>query len=424
MPIVVFVANPTRLRAMAGHLTGLWNPDLNHHLTGPDRQCSAPVRLVISVAALLLGMICAAKAEPGIYDDRVVFGQSAAFEGPAASLGTAFRDGLQAAFAEVNRAGGVQGRRLDLISYDDGYEPERAIANTNRLIGEDDVFALIGEVGTPTSRAAQPIAEKNEVPFVGPFSGAAFLRNAALKTVINMRASYDEEAETLVDYLTADLGFDRIAVLYQDDTFGLSGLAGVITALQNRGLEPVADGTYRRNTTAVKRALLTIRRADPQAIVIVGAYKPTAVFIRTARDIGMDTVFAALSFVGGQALAAELGRTEGTVLVSQVVPLFDDRSLPLVSRFRDALAANAPEAEAGFVALEGYIVGRLAIDTLDRLGQQPTRAAFLALFGKPAVFDIDGLELTYDAGDNQGSDEIYLTKIQPDGSFATVDQPE
>lgn len=424
IPIVVFVANPTRLRAMAGHLTGLWNPDLNHHLRGPDRQWSAPVRLVISVAALLFGAICAAKAEPGIFDDRVVFGQSAAFEGPAASLGTAFRDGLQAAFAEVNRAGGVHGRRLELISYDDGYEPERAIANTNRLIGEDEVFALIGEVGTPTSRAAQPIAEKNDVPFVGPFSGAAFLRNAALKTVINMRASYDEEAETLVDYLTANLGFDRIAVLYQDDTFGLAGLAGVTTALQNRGLEPVADGTYRRNTTAVKRALLTIRRADPQAIIIVGAYKPTAVFIKTARDIGMDTVFAALSFVGGQALAAELGRTEGTVLVSQVVPLFDDRSLPLVARFRDALTASAPEAEAGFVALEGYIVGRLTVDALDRLGPQPNRAAFLALFGKPTVFDIDGLELTYDAGDNQGSDEIYLTKIQPDGSFAAVDQPE
>lgn len=422
--VVVFVSIPTRLRAMAGDQTGLWKPDINHHLMVLGWQRPVVLRLVLSIAALLLGAISTAKAEPGIFDDRIVFGQSAAFEGPAASLGTAFRDGLEAAFAEVNRAGGVHGRRLELISYDDGYEPERAIVNTNRLIAEDAVFALIGQVGTPTSRAAQPIAEKNDVPFVGPFSGAAFLRNAALTTVINMRASYDEEAETLVDYLTADLGFDRIAVLYQDDTFGLAGLTGVTTALQNRGLEPVADGTYRRNTTAVKRALLTIRRAEPQAVIIVGAYKPTAVFIKTAQDIGLDAVFAALSFVGGQALAAELGRTEGTVLVSQVVPLFDDRRLPLVARFQDALTASAPEAEAGFVALEGYIVGRLVIDTLERLGPQPTQAAFLALFAKPAVFDIDGLELTYDAGDNQGSDEIYLTKIRPDGSFAAVDQPE
>lgn len=423
-PLVVFVANPTRLCGMAAQDTGLWKRDEKHRLTGQGRQSSARLRWVYSVAALLLSAIAPAKAEPGIFDDRVLFGQSAAFEGPAASLGIAFRDGLMAAFQETNRSGGVHGRQLDLTSYDDGYEPERAIANTNRLITDDEVFALIGEVGTPTSRAAQPIAEKNGIPFVGPFSGAAFLRNSALNTVINMRASYDEEAETLVDYLTADLGYDRIAILYQDDTFGLAGLTGLTAALQDRGLEPVADGTYRRNTTAVKRALLTIRRANPQAVIIVGAYKPTAVFIKTAHEIGLDVTFAALSFVGGKALAAELGPRDKAVLVSQVVPLFNDSNLPLATRFQDALTASAPEAEAGFVALEGYIVGRMAIETLQRLGEQPTRESFLALFQKPATFSIDGLELTFDAGDNQGSDQVFLTEIRPDGTFAAVDRAE
>lgn len=379
---------------------------------------------MFTAIVLLFAATSMARAETGIFDDRILFGQSAAFEGPAASLGTAFRDGLNAAFNEVNRSGGVNGRQLELISYDDGYEPERSIENTNRLIAEDAVFALIGEVGTPTSRAAQPIAEKNGVPFVGPFSGASFLRNAALNTVVNMRASYDQEAEALVEYLTTDLGLRRIAVLYQDDTFGLAGLAGVTTALKERDMETVADGTYRRNTTAVKRALLTIRRANPQAIIIVGAYKPTAVFIKTAQSIGLDATFAALSFVGGKALAAELGPTSGTVLVSQVVPLFNNRSMPLVKRFQDALATSAPEAEAGFVALEGYIVGRLAIGTLERLGSEPTRTAFLELFRAPAVFDMDGLELTFDTGDNQGSDQVFLTKIQPDGTFAAVDTAE
>ncbi len=371
-----------------------------------------------------VGPISPARTETGVSDDRVVIGQSAAFAGPAASLGTAFRHGLIAAFEEANRTGGADGRNLELVSYNDGYEPEQAIANTNRLIHEDAVFALAGEVGTPTSRSAQPIAEKNGVPFVGPFTGAAFLRNPALTTVVNVRASYDQEAEALVDYLAGDLGLSRIAVLYQDDTFGRAGLNGVVAALEKRGLALVADGTYRRNTTAVKRALLAIRRADPDAVIIVGAYKPTAAFIKTADSIGLDVVFATLSFVGGKALAAELGPLDETVVVSQVVPLFDDTDSPLVARFQAALATSAPEAEASFVALEGYITGRLIVDALKRLGDAPTRQAFLELFRSPVEFDIDGLPLKFGVGDNQGSDEVFLTVIEPDGSFTAVDTDE
>ena len=275
---------------------------------------------------------------------------------------------------------------------------KQAITNTHRLIDEDGVFALVGEVGTPTSRAVQPIAEERGVPFVGPFTGAAFLRNPALTTVINIRASYDQEAASLVDYLTQELGLSRIAVLYQDDTFGRAGLNGVVTALDRHGLELVADGTYRRNTTAVKRALLAIRRAQPEAVIIVGAYKPTATFIRTADRIGMDTVFAALSFVGGEALAVELGPLDEKVIVSQVVPPLDDRDNPLVTRFENALSTSAPEAEISFVGLEGYIAGRLIVEALARLGEQPTRAQFLDLFHSPVTFDIDGLLLEYALG--------------------------
>lgn len=158
-------------------------------------------------------------AETGVRDDRILFGQSAAFDGPAASLGTGFRDGLNAAFDEINRSGGVHSRRLSLTGYDDGHEPERAIANTQRLIDEDDVFALIGQVGIPTPPAAQPLSEKAGIPFVAPFKGASFLRDPALATVINVRASYDEEAEALVGYPTASEDMSRIAVLYQDGTF-------------------------------------------------------------------------------------------------------------------------------------------------------------------------------------------------------------
>ena len=228
---------------------------------------------VIGISNLFIGS--AGGAEPGVFDNRLVFGQSAAFEGPAAALGLGMREGILAAFDEANRRGGVYERKLHLKSYNDGYEPEKAIANTIRLIKDDKVFALIGEVGTPTSMAVQPIATNANVPFIGPFTGAGFLRDAALTNVVNVRASYDQETEAWIDHLTKDLGITRIAILYQDDSFGRAGLSGVLKAMKKHGLKLVAEGTYKRNTTAVKRALLAIRRGRPQAIVMVGAYNTT-----------------------------------------------------------------------------------------------------------------------------------------------------
>jgi branched-chain amino acid transport system substrate-binding protein len=168
----------------------------------------------------------AARAEPGVSDTRIAFGQSAAFEGPAAALGLAMREGILAAFSEVNAAGGVDGRTLDLVSYDDGYEPEKAIANTKRLIDENGVFALVGEVGTPTSNAAQPIATEAGVPFIGPFTGAAFLRNPSLGNVINIRGSYDQETEAWIEHLTKDFGVSRIAILFRTTPSGARGSRG------------------------------------------------------------------------------------------------------------------------------------------------------------------------------------------------------
>src|SRR5262245_55884766 len=290
----------------------------------------------IAVAAILgFGAISlidvAAHAEPGVFDDRILFGQSAAFDGPAAALGLGMREGLLASFNEANATGGVNGRRLELVSYDDGYEPEKAIANTKRLIKENGVFALVGEVGTPTSNAAQPITTEAGVPFIGPFTGAAFLRNPALGNVINIRGSYDQETEAWIEHLTTDLGMSRIGILYQDDTFGRAGLSGVSKAMEKRGMKLVAEGTFARNTTAVKTALLAIRKAGPEAVVMVGPYKPCAEFIKLAHRLKLNTIFVNISFVGANALAKELGGDGKGVVVTQVVPFPEDVSLPLVA---------------------------------------------------------------------------------------------
>jgi ABC-type branched-subunit amino acid transport system substrate-binding protein len=246
--------------------------------------------------------------------------------------------------------------------------------------------------------------------------------------VVNLRASYDQETEALVEYLVGDLGFSRIAVLFQDDTFGRAGQKGVTSALERRDLEPVADATYVRNTVAVKRAVLSLRRADPEAVVIIGAYKPAAEFIRVATGIGMNPAFATVSFVGGNALAAELGPVDATVVVSQVVPLYDDPQSPLAEAFRHAMQggsvgteARLDWADAGFVGLEGYAIGRLIVDAMEQVGPAPTRQMFLRQLLDGSTFDIGGLELTFGPKDNQGSDAVFLTAIGPDGAFRYVE---
>ena len=374
--------------------------------------------LALGLIALTPALVATAtQAEEGVAGDKIVFGQSAAFEGPASALGLGMRTGLMAAFQEANDAGGVKGRKLELITYDDGYEPAKAIDNTNKLINEDRVFALIGEVGTPTSKAVQPISTKAGVPFIGPFTGAGFLRNAAHGNIVNVRASYDQETEAWIEYLTKDLKISRIAILYQDDSFGRVGLSGVKKAMKKRGLELVAEGTYKRNTVAVKSALLTIRKAKPQAVVMVGAYKPCAAFIKLARKVQMNAKFVNISFVGSKALAKELGKDGEGVIVSQVVPLPSDTSLPLVAAYQKALKAHDPKAEPGFVSLEGYMVGRLVVQALAKMDGEITRKALMDTIMKIGTFDLGGVTLTYGPGDNQGMDKVYMTEIQADGSF-------
>ena len=370
-------------------------------------------------AALAAGPL---QAAPGVDDSRILFGQSAALGGPAAALGTGMRLGILAAFKEANDAGGVHGRKLELKSYDDGYEPDRAIANTNKLIDEDQVFALIGAVGTPTSKATQPIATAKKVPFIGPFTGAGFLRKKENSNVINVRATYDQETEAWIKHLTEDLGFRNIAILYQDDGFGRVGLAGVKKAMEKRGLKLSAEGTYPRNTTAVKKALLSIRKAKPEAVVMVGAYKPIAAFIKLAHKAKMNPVFVNISFVGSSALSKELGKDGAGVVITQVVPFPWDTSLPVVAAYQKALKAYDAKAEPGFVSLEGYLVGRLTVEALKKAGKDLTRQAFLDAVYNTGRFDFGGAVLEYGPGDNQGMSDVFLTVIQPDGSFKAVDK--
>ena len=359
-------------------------------------------------------------AEPvhGIYEDRVVFGQSCALEGLNQASGVGMRLGLLAAFKEVNDQGGVHGRTIELKTLDDGYEPEKTIENTLHLIEVEDVFSLIGAVGTPTSRAAVPLAESHRVPYVGPQTGAAFLR-VNNPYVVNLRASYAQETEEMVAFLTQEGGTEKIAILYQDDSFGRAGYNGAKAAMERRGLRLLAAGVYRRNSLDVRTAVLDIRDCNPDAIIMIGSYQPSAEFIKWSRKIGMDALFINISFVNSNALAKALGDEGGGVMVSQVVPL-PTGNMPLIaSSYRAALQEIDSEAKPQFISFEGYLVGRLAIRGLEKAGRDLTRPKFLRSIRSMDNVEIGGFRLNY-VDDNQGSDQVFMTVLANDGSYRAV----
>lgn len=375
-------------------------------------------RFAAAAASCLLAF--PAFAQQGVTDTSVRFAQVAALDGPAAALGLGVEQGIRAAFEEANRTGGVHGRQLSLDSMDDGYEPSRSIDAVNSVLSGDNYLALIGPVGTPTTKATQPLATDAGMPMIGPFTGAGFLRDPSLTNVVNVRATYDAETAAWIDHLVDDLGLTNIAILYQDDGFGRVGLSGVTKALEARGMTLSAEGSYTRNTVAVKSALLEIRKAKPEAIVMVGAYKPLAEFIKLSRKMKMDPTFVTISFVGSKALATELGADGEGVIISQVVPQPWDTSIPVVAQYQAALTALDADAEPGFVSLEGYLTGRIAIEALQMTGSALTRESYLAALSSLGAVDLGGFPMAFGPGDNQGSDSVFLTRIGTGGTFEPV----
>lgn len=360
--------------------------------------------------------------EVGVSSGRILFGQAAALSGPSSALGQGMRQGILAAFAEINAKGGVHGRKLELTSRDDGYDPDLSTAQTVKLLEEDKVFALIGAVGTPTTSVTVPIAKAKNVPFIGPFTGAGFLRARDLHNVVNIRASYSAEAEAWIKHLTEDLHIKRIAIFYQDDSYGRDGLAGVKRALEKRGIELTAESTYERNTRAVSSAMRTLKRAEPEAVVMVGTYAPCAEFIRLARERGFNPIFVNISFVGANALASELGPEGQGVIVSQVVPFPWDGSIKIVADYQAAEKALDPDLKPDFVSLEGYLSGRLAAAALEMVGANPTRADMLRAINDVGRFDISGDIITVGEKAQDAPAKVFLTVIQADGTFKAVDK--
>ncbi len=346
--------------------------------------------------------------------ESIVLGQSCALSGPAKNLGLEMRAGLQAAFSKVNDEGGVNGRDIQLISRDDGYEPDRAVKNTKIFIDDLNVFMLIGEVGTPTSKAVVPIIEDHKIPFFAPFTGAEFLRVPFRKYVINVRASYFQEMERLAAYLIEEKKIKKIACFYQNDSYGFAGLQGIKRALKKRGMQLVSQGTYERNTVAVMGGLRDVHKGDPEAIVLVGAYSACAEYIKLSKTKkGGNRIYCSISFVGTESLKKALGRYGDDVIVSQVVPSPKDTNTPLIKEYVEAMEKYQHDLPVSFTSLEGYIAGKLFFLIAKSVKGELTREKFIAAMEKTGRFDLGGLILQFGINDHQGIDTIYLTRIMP-----------
>ncbi len=339
----------------------------------------------------------------------LLLGQSLPLKGPSAQLGREYRTGALAWFDEVNRQGGIHGRRISLTSLDDQYEPEQTVANTKTLLTKPALLALFGYVGTPTTKSILPLIEHERIPLIAPLSGASLLRDSKLKMVFNFRASYRMEIEQIVESLVRDAR-QKIAVVYQNDAFGRDGLEAAEAALKRHNLKPAVITTVDRNSADITEAYRAVKAADPNGLIIVSAYVSSAALSkRLLRDSHRIQIMN-VSFVGSRALEASLpsGQANG-IGVSQVVPFPWNRWIPVVANYQKLMRINNPDARFSFTSLEGFIAAQLMSEALERSGPDPTRERLIKALHSIQMLDLGGITLNLAQTDNQASDYVELT---------------
>ncbi|MBC3879336.1 ABC transporter substrate-binding protein [Undibacterium sp. FT79W] len=373
-------------------------------------------KLLTAVFAALLAM--PAVAENGVSEHKIIIGQSAAFSGPAAQLGIQLHAGAKAYFDHVNSTGGVFGRKIEVIKRDDKYEADIAASNTKALIETDDVFALFGYVGTATSNAATPIFTQAKVPFFAPYTGAQSLREPFNKLIFNVRASYFDETEHLVDRLV-NTGLKNIAVFYQNDAYGKAGLTGVERALKKKNLPIVDTATVERNSVDVAKAVEKMMAKRPDVIIQISAYSSSAALIKEMRRLGYTGQFYNVSFVGSQALSDALGKDGSGVVVSQVVPFPWSAANATVVGEYTKIMNKAGIKDLNFSSLEGFIAAKVFVEGLRRSGQNLTREKLISSLESlnTKSYDAGGFDINFSSSNHNGSKFVDMTMIGKDGKF-------
>lgn len=390
-------------------------------------------RYVLKVVSVVLIAICLFGCEervkdeivPGVNGEEIIIGSSSALGGHASFLGTQTIHGSMSYINEINENGGIYGRKIRLITYDDKYDPPKTVANTQRLISQDKVFVLFDYVGTPTSVKIIDIVHKAKVPAVGFFTGAEALRTPYRPYMFHIRDSYYAEAEGAVSYFCDKLDLKKIAVMYQEDAFGLAVLSGVQLALERRNLETITTATYIRGTMDVEDALISIKASGADAVVMVGTYSPLAKFIKISHDAGFHPYFHTVSFVGSRAFGKELIETQKIdpseyekIIVTQVVPSPFNEEFEGVGEYLALLGKYYPNDEPNYVSLEGFMNAKVLVKAFVDAGKNLTRESFINSIENIRNYDLGiGKAVSYDVLDHKGLEGIYYSKITKEGRF-------
>jgi ABC-type branched-subunit amino acid transport system substrate-binding protein len=368
--------------------------------------------IAIACAALAGGQACA----QGVTKTRILIGHSGPLSGSNQDFGVDIRDGALAYFEQVNQSGGIHGRRIDLLSLDDANDPKRSAANAVTLAEERGVLALFGYASATLSVPALPTVEKNKMPFVGPFTGAEAMRKLN-PYVFNIRASYADELENIVDYYTTT-GLKSFAILHYDDAIGTENLHAVETALAKRGLKPVAVGSVKRNQTEISEAVARVVKSAPDVVIATTLYRTTADFIKQAKKAGSAAQFASTSFVGANALADELGPQGRGVVVAQVVPPFSNSSVPVVKEYQAAIEKKLGKKEYSYTSLEAYIGAKILVEAIRRAGPNLSRESLLKALDAMHNVDVGGYIIDFSPSNHNGSKFVDLTAISAQGRFS------
>lgn len=369
------------------------------------------------LSSILLSAIVpeiAAQSVSGLTDTSIQIGSCSALTGPVSFLGIQTQLGALAYFHIVNDAGGIYGRKIELKSRDDGYDPAMAAGCFNSLI-KDDVFAMGFFVGTPTAAKYIPMAENAKVPVVGLFTGAQMLYEPFKHDIVNVRASYFDEAREQVDALWSQRGLRKIGVIYQNDAFGKTVLDGIEHALAKHDAVPTGLGTFERNTLQISEGLKTVREAKPDAVILVGPYAPVAAILKEAHASGWHPLFLTVSFVGTEGLIRAAGADAEGVVVTQVVPPYDRTDLPTIKLYRSALDKYMSGTSPTFVSLEAFVDAMVFVEGLRAAGRDLTREKFIS--GIESLHNWDpglgqDLRLGYGPHSHKGFDAVYATVIR------------
>lgn len=346
----------------------------------------------------------------GVSEDSIRLGMVNVQTGPASALGKGMLIGASAVFDSVNKSGGVHGRTIELLVADDGYEPDRAIDETLMMVEEEEVFSLFGYVGTPTANAVLPIVKDMEIPVVGLFTGAGSLRSPVTRQVFNIRSSYDNEAEAMIEHFMKN-GAKNVGVFYQNDGFGKAVLSGAKKALDKRSMKVHVTGTFERNTVAVKSGLGKIMENAPDAIVMVGTYAPLAEFVKQARKAGLKSMMSTVSFVGTKNLISAVGSAGNGVIITQVVPSPNDEKLQVVNDCRSLVESSSNE-KLDYINLEGCLSAKVMVAALEDTGKDLNRDSLISSLENMSNVDLGGLTLNFSASSHQALNEVFITEIR------------